>query len=66
MNRRHIRSNKANPPPAPDLEMRVRALEIALLDMQRAIGHLRVIKDTGNGLPVLPPGSGHALAIASQ
>jgi DNA-binding transcriptional regulator YiaG len=48
------------------LEERVRALEAAIRDMQNAIGNLRVIKDTGKGLPAMPPGSGHALAIARQ
>jgi DNA-binding transcriptional regulator YiaG len=66
MTRRHIRSNKDNPPAAPSLEERVRALEAAIRDMQNTIGNLRVIKDTGKGLPVMPPGSGHALAIARQ
>jgi len=66
MTRRHIRSNKDNPPAAPSLEERVRALEAAVRDMQSAFGNLKVIRDTGRGLPVMPPGSGRALAIARQ
>jgi len=66
MTRKHIRSNKDNPLPPPSLEERVRSLEAAIRDMQNTIGNLRVIKDTGKGLPVMPPGSGRALAIARQ
>jgi hypothetical protein len=48
------------------LEERVRALEAAVRDMQSAFGNLKVIRDTGRGLPVMPPGSGRALSIARQ
>jgi DNA-binding transcriptional regulator YiaG len=66
MKRTHIRSSDDNAPVALAIEDRVRALESAVVTLTRSIGALRVIRDSGNGLPTMPPGSGHALAIARQ
>jgi len=63
--RRHIRASET-PPPAPSVEDRLAALESAVVGLTRSIGHLKVLKDSGQGLPTLPAGSGHALSIARQ
>lgn len=63
--RRHIRASET-PPAAPSIEDRIAALESAVVGITRAIGHLKVLKDSGQGLPTLPAGSGHALSIARQ
>ena len=66
MKRTHIRSDDDNAPVALAIEDRVKALESAVVTLTRSIGALKLIRDSGNGLPTLPPGSGHALAIARQ
>jgi DNA-binding transcriptional regulator YiaG len=66
MKRTHIRSDADNAPTALSLDERVKALESAVVTLTRSIGALKMIRDSGNGLPTLPPGSGHALAIARQ
>ena len=66
MKRTHIRSTDDNAPIALALEDRVKALESAVVTLTRSIGALKMIRDSGNGLPTMPPGSGHALAIARQ
>lgn len=66
MKRTHIRSDAENAPVALSLDERVKALESAVVTLTRSIGALKMIRDSGNGLPTLPPGSGHALAIARQ
>lgn len=63
--RTHVRASE-RPPPTPALEDRVAALEAAVLGLTRSIANLKVLKDSGQGLPTLPAGSGHALSIARQ
>lgn len=63
--RTHVRASE-HPPPAPSIEERIAALEEAVVGLTRSIANLKVLKDSGQGLPTLPPGSGHALAIARQ
>ncbi len=63
--RRHVRASET-PPPAPSVEERLAALESAVVGLTRSLANLKVLKDSGQGLPTLPAGSGHALAIARQ
>ena len=63
--RRHIRASET-PPPAPSVEDRLAALESAVVGLTRSLANLKVLKDSGQGLPTLPAGSGHALSIARQ
>lgn len=63
--RTHIRSNK-DKPPVGSIEARIAALEVAVATLTRSIGNLKVLRDSGEGLPTLPAGSGHALSIARQ
>lgn len=66
MKRRHIRSSADNAPEQLSIADRLKAIEAAIVTLTRSIGALKMVRDTGNGLPTLPPGSGHALAIARQ
>lgn len=63
--RTHIRAS-STPPPTPSIEDRLAALEAAVVGLTRSLSNLKVLKDSGQGLPTLPAGSGHALSIARQ
>lgn len=63
--RTHIRASE-KPPPSLSLEERVVALEAAVVGLTRSLANLKVLRDSGQGLPTLPAGSGHALTIARQ
>lgn len=63
--RKHIRANPT-PPPTRSVEERLDALERAILGLTRSMGNLKTLKDSGQGLPTLPAGSGHALSVARQ
>lgn len=63
--RTHTRASE-KPPPSLTLEERVVALEAAVVGLTRSLANLKVLRDSGQGLPTLPAGSGHALSIARQ
>lgn len=57
---------RRNTPPAPSLEERVAILEKAVIGLTRSLANLKVLRDSGQGLDILPASSGHALAIARR